>query len=208
METAINLFNYKGCINTSTRHIADELGISVGNLYYYYKNKEEIIITIYESFMKEVSVQLGLQKDDIDSVFDFYGFLNAQMELEKRYRFFRLELNAIYSNNPKLKIKIEKGILKKKEEFEHLYKHQMKYGYMKKLDESELEFFCANTWIIASQWELYWILMKYENEKLRRLHGVLNFLYFTKQYLTEKGLEKSSLIDSISFIKKEIQNVK
>lgn len=208
LETSILLFNEKGCMNTSTRHIADELNISVGNLYYYFKNKEDIIIAIYDEFMSSVSEHLSTAKDDIDSVFDFYGFLNAQMELEKRFRFFRLELNTIYLNNPKLKVKIEQGILKKHDEFKRLYLHQMKYGYLKKMDNAELEFFCSNTWIIASQWELYWILMKYENEKLRRLHGVLNLLYFTKPYLTQKGLEESTLLDSITYIKKEISDAK
>ena len=42
IETSIKLFNEKGCLNTSTRHIADELGISVGNLYYHFKNNFSI----------------------------------------------------------------------------------------------------------------------------------------------------------------------
>ena len=58
IETSINLFNEKGCLNTSTRHIADELGISIGNLYYHFKNKEEIVIEIYEIFSKKLSSQI------------------------------------------------------------------------------------------------------------------------------------------------------
>ena len=34
IETSVKLFNEKGCLNTSTRHISNELGISVRNLYY------------------------------------------------------------------------------------------------------------------------------------------------------------------------------
>ncbi len=74
LEKAVELFNEKGCINTSTRHIADTLKISVGNLYYYFKNKEEIIIAIYEEFMKILSGQLTTVKDGIDTPFDFYAF--------------------------------------------------------------------------------------------------------------------------------------
>ena len=53
IETSINLFNEKGCLNTSTRHIADELGISIGNLYYHFKNKEEILIAEVDLDLQE-----------------------------------------------------------------------------------------------------------------------------------------------------------
>jgi len=208
LEKSIELFNEKGCIATSTRHIADALGISVGNLYYYYKNKEEIIIAIYEEFMNTLSGQLSTVREDIDSSFDFYLFLEEHMELEKKYRFFRLEMNAIIQNHPKQKEKLELGIVKKSQEFRNLYSHQMKYGYLKKLDESELDFIRSNTWIIGSQWEIYWILKKVENEKLRRIKGILNILYFIKPYLTKKGLEESNLLESIDYLKKEISDVK
>lgn len=52
LQTSLKLFNEKGCLNTSTRHIADELNISVGNLYYYFKNKEEIVIELFKIFRK------------------------------------------------------------------------------------------------------------------------------------------------------------
>jgi len=206
LQTAVELFNNKGCENTSTRHIADTLGISVGNLYYYFKNKEDIIVAIYEEFMDRVSVHLASVKDGVDEVFDFYGFLKDQMEIEKKYRFMRLEMNALYQNYPKMKIALEEGTKKKSEEFKKLYKHQMKYGYLIDLDESEMIFFRANTWIVGSQWELYWLLLEHKDEKVRRLHGVLNLLYFIKPYVTKKGLEKSTLLKSIEHVKKEIEN--
>jgi AcrR family transcriptional regulator len=208
LEKAIELFNKKGCITTSTRHIADSLGISVGNLYYHYKNKEDIILDIYNQFMEIISEHLGSVKDGISSAFDFYDFLDTQLEIERKYRFLRLEMNALYANYPNIKEELEISILTKSEEFRVLYNHQIKYGYMKKLDENEMSFIISNTWIIASQWELFWILKKYENEKIRRLHGVLNLLYFIKPYLTIKGLEESNLLTSIEYVKKEIKNAK
>ncbi len=130
------------------------------------------------------------------------------MQLEKKYRFLRLEINAIILNHPKLKKKLEEGIVRKSKEFKDLYSHQIKYGYMINIDEDEMDFIRSNTWIIGSQWELYWILMKEENEKLRRFYGILNLLYFIKPYLTKKGLEESNLLNSIEYIKKEIKDAK
>ena len=45
--TAIELFNKYTASAISTNHIAAEMNISPGNLYYYFKNKEEIIKEIF-----------------------------------------------------------------------------------------------------------------------------------------------------------------
>jgi len=71
------------------------------------------------------------------------------------------------------------------------------------MDEQELEFITANTMIIGSQWEIYWILSHCENELQRRRNGVLNLLYFMKPYMTNKGLDETNLLDSIKFLQKE-----
>ena len=203
IQESINLFNEKGCINTSTRHIASKLGISVGNLYYYFKNKEEIIIAIYEEFMSLISKQLTSVKDGQDLAFDYYDFLQQQMTYELKYRFFRLELNNIYQNYPKVKEAFEQSHIQKKQQIKYVYTHQIKYGYMKSLDEDELDFLVSNTWIIVTQWEIYWLIDRLDDEKQRRRNGILNILYFIKPYMTIKGLEDTNLLTSINYLNKK-----
>jgi AcrR family transcriptional regulator len=43
LEKALHLFNEAGTSAISTNHIAEAAGISPGNLYYHFRNKEEII---------------------------------------------------------------------------------------------------------------------------------------------------------------------
>ena len=43
-----------GTSGTTTRHIADIAGVSVGSLYEYFKNKEEVYDAMAKSFVKEV----------------------------------------------------------------------------------------------------------------------------------------------------------
>ena len=51
LQTATTLFNQRGTAKVSTNHIAEEAGISPGNLYYHYKDKLHIIREIYEQMI-------------------------------------------------------------------------------------------------------------------------------------------------------------
>lgn len=66
LDTALNLFCLKGYYNVSTNEVAKEANISIGNLYFYFPNKEEIFIQIldryfrsfmeiHETFLKEIN---------------------------------------------------------------------------------------------------------------------------------------------------------
>ncbi len=82
IESAIKLFNESGVANVRLQQIADDTGISVGNLAYHFKNKEAIVSAVYESLFEEFSYILahfllepGLA--DFDRQLDLYhGFFS------------------------------------------------------------------------------------------------------------------------------------
>lgn len=207
IQISIQLFNEKGCLNVSTRHIADELGISVGNLYYYFKNKEDIIIAIYEEFMSLMSSYFSFVSEDKDEPFDFYSFLKQQMVYEIKYRFISLEMLTLHQNFPKVKKAIEKNLLLKKEEMMRVFIHQIKHGYMISLDDDELNFLRSNTWLIGSYSEIYWVFDGCSDKQISAKLGILNLLYLLKPYLTKKAKEKSNLLQTIEYMKQELKDV-
>lgn len=53
VKTGIRLFNQKGFANVSMKQIADELGMSAGNLSYHFKTKEVLLSNMYAQMSTE-----------------------------------------------------------------------------------------------------------------------------------------------------------
>ena len=63
VQTASEFFFTEGCSNTSPRMIAEKLGLSTGNITYYFKSKEHLLLTIVEELC---NFQWNMLKAEID----------------------------------------------------------------------------------------------------------------------------------------------
>jgi len=57
-EVAVELFGSRGYEKTSLREIADELGVTKAALYYHYRSKEELLTSIVEPVMADMTAVL------------------------------------------------------------------------------------------------------------------------------------------------------
>ena len=113
LETSLRLFNDFGEPNVTTTTIADELNISPGNLYYHFRNKDEITNTIFAEFEREIDATLAVPARRRADVEDIWLFLHVMFELVWRYRFLYSDLNDLLSRNRTLEIHF-KQILERK----------------------------------------------------------------------------------------------
>ena len=102
LECALQLFNQKGEPNVSTLEIANELGISPGNLYYHFHGKEPLILGLFERFQSELAPLLSPPEDVQLDVEDYWLFLHLIVERLAHYRFLFQDLSNLTSRLPKL----------------------------------------------------------------------------------------------------------
>jgi AcrR family transcriptional regulator len=102
LATALRLFNESGTAAISTNHIAEAAAISPGNLYYHFRNKEEIIRAIFELQFARWDSLYEFPSDRPLSVDDLLGVLRATFAVSWEYRFVYRELIALLRRDAEL----------------------------------------------------------------------------------------------------------
>lgn len=156
LYTAINLFNQYGTAKVSTNHIAQEAGISPGNLYYHYKDKAHIIREIYEQMIaKWEPLYNRVEGRDISFV-GLKRFIEDNFELLWQYRFFNRETVAILNADPAL---FDRHTAISKERFERqrlLLQEAVQKGQLCSPEPGiRLDELVTILWIVANHYLIY-----------------------------------------------------
>jgi len=101
LATSLALFNAAGAPNVTTADIADEMNISPGNLYYHFRNKDEIIGELYDALAAALDPLLDVPSG-ARSVEDLWLLLHLLFERMGEYRFFYRDLDEITSRSRRL----------------------------------------------------------------------------------------------------------
>jgi AcrR family transcriptional regulator len=103
LATSLELFNQRGESHVTTGHIADELNISPGNLYYHFRNKDEIIHHLFAQFEKSIDIEPNAVTDAASAMEDLWLYLHLMFERIWAYRFLYRNLNDLLARDAKLK---------------------------------------------------------------------------------------------------------
>jgi AcrR family transcriptional regulator len=103
IQASIALFNEQGERNVTTNHIAADLGISPGNLYYHFRNKEDIILSIYEEYARslllETMPEVSPEVKPLDAII---LYMDVVFHAMMKFRFFYSNLPVLLAKNPLL----------------------------------------------------------------------------------------------------------
>jgi AcrR family transcriptional regulator len=154
VETSLQLFNRDGAPNVTTADIADEMGISPGNLYYHFRNKDQIIVELFAAFEQRLNSLFAAPAGRLADVEDLWLVLHLLFEAMWDYRFVYRDLDEMLSRNPRLESRFSRLVERGRRTTQKLCADMVAAGAMEASD-SEIAALADNVALVATYWMSY-----------------------------------------------------
>ena len=151
LQLSLQLFNERGERSVTTNHIAAELNMSPGNLYYHFRNKNEIIKELMAEYQQQTLEMLALPDDrvlDANDKIRYFQVLSSQLWA---YRFLHRDVYHLVENNEDFRLMYPRFANQVMQQGQKIYKAFVNAGLMEMTD-SEIEALTINLWIVLTNW--------------------------------------------------------
>lgn len=186
IEAALQLFNQEAERNISTNHIAAFLGISPGNLYYYFHNKDEIIMELYKRYRHDLTRFLQESKPP-KAPEELKEMITKVFEIMWQYRFLFSDVTALLARNNELQIEHEKFTLN---EIAPTIRQSLQYlidQKLLKMDDVDLQVFSINFWLVIKHWFVFdKSIHNNQLDKKSKVRGTYQIFGMIRPYLAEQ----------------------
>ena len=158
LSSALELFNEDGTAAVSTNHVALRAGISPGNLYYWFGDKDEIIRELYAQFVAAYDRLWGAGGSDPDKVpldltpDEVLARLAAGAALTRRYAFLSRDLLGLLHADPALAAEYRAVRARRIAGFTALAQSWRARGVIRPVDEQRVADLVRALWIVAESW--------------------------------------------------------
>ena len=154
LDTALRMFNQQGEPNVTTNHIADELEISPGNLYYHFRNKDDIIEQLFARYEERMDTALVSPEGRLRDLEDIWLQLHLVFECIWEYRFLYRDIVDILSRNRRLRLRFARILKRAADNATSGMRGLVQAGVMR-ASAAEVEATATNILVIATFWMNY-----------------------------------------------------
>lgn len=154
LELSLVLFNERGEPNVTTNHIADELEISPGNLYYHFRNKDDIIEQLFARYEERMDQALLQPEGRLPNLEDIWLQLHMVYECIWDYRFLYRDLVDILMRSRKVRLHFSRILRRATDNATEVLRGLVSAGIMRASAE-EVQALATNILVIATFWLNY-----------------------------------------------------
>jgi AcrR family transcriptional regulator len=151
LAACLQLFNERGVANATTAEIAARVGINEGNLYYYFKRKAQIVLTLFDEFEQamERAATRGLRTPEDPRRYSRY--MNGWFELMWEYRFLYRDRAALHHLTPSLRRRVMELTDRGQRNLRSVLLDMSEAGILS-APAAEIDRLVVNSWMIATYW--------------------------------------------------------
>ena len=154
IAVSLGLFNERGPDRVTTAQIAEAAGINEGNLYYYFKTKQALILAIFDRFEAAIDDLLNRDQAAGADPSAYVAFLTEWFEIVWAYRFLYRDFMGLIATAPELRRRIRTISDRIRTPVRQLIEHMRAAGLMEVSDEA-LDPLLHNVWIVSTYWVVY-----------------------------------------------------
>lgn len=184
LDGSLAMFNAQGEPNVTTNHIADELEISPGNLYYHFRNKDDIIEQLFARFDTRMDTALAAPDGRLPGLEDIWLQLHRVFECIWDYRFLYRDLVEILSRNRRLRIRFAR-ILKRADDRAHLVMRGLSQAGVMRASAAELDAAATNILVLATFWLNYAAVRGDKDEQAAIRDGIVQVMMLLAPFLRD-----------------------
>lgn len=155
LASALTLFNEHGSAAISTNRIAMHCGISKGNLHYHFRNRQEIVLSLFQQAVNEMNA--GWYHDHLAPTLEHMAEMFVrQLQLIAKYRFFYREIADLLRQDELLRQRYSENRARRLVEIERFFRSLGDHGLMQvPQDARRLRSIIDVTWIVSENWLNY-----------------------------------------------------
>jgi len=169
LDGALELLNRSDGEAVTTNHIAAHLRMSPGNLYYHFRNREEIVRAIFPRIVAEALAATATPAGSHLTALEFGERHLQGVRTLWRYRFFFRDLNQLIARDPRLAAGYREYQRRLRAQYRGIFERLMADGSMRVPDPAEdLDRLLADSMVIWANWIPHLIALRPRPEITRR----------------------------------------
>ncbi len=184
LDASLAMFNAQGEPNVTTNHIADELEISPGNLYYHFRNKDDIIEQLFARYEERMDNALASPSGRLPELEDIWLQLHLVFECIWDYRFLYRDLVEILSRNRRMRMRVAR-ILTRADDRAHIVMRALCQAGVMRASADELDAASTNVLVLSTFWLNYSSARGDRDEQVAIRQGIVQVMMLLAPFLRD-----------------------